>query len=95
MLNAVNEVVSKECPQLALHLRENSLAPQVYAWPILRSFFTEVLAKEDWLKLVDHLFAYKEDPELVVYFCAAFVLQSKGSLMSLQSIEELHNFQQS
>ena len=74
VLNAINNIIDKESPQLSLNLRENSLTPQIYAWPILRSFFTEVLSKEDWLKLVDHLFTYKDDPELVIYFCAAFII---------------------
>jgi hypothetical protein len=58
----------------------------------MNSFFTEVLAKDDWLKLCDHLFAHREDPELVVYYCASFLLCSKGALLQVGSIDEMHNF---
>ena len=58
----------------------------------MKNLFTEILPKDDWLKLVDHLFTYKEDPELIVYFAAAFLLSSKGALMNVHSAEELHNF---
>lgn len=58
----------------------------------MRNLFTEILSKEDWLKFVDHLFTYKEDPELLLYFAAAFLLSNKGALMNIHSAEELHNF---
>jgi len=64
----------------------------IFAWPLMKNLFTEVLAKEDWLKLIDYLFTYKEDPERIIYFCVAFLLISKGALFNIQSIEELHNF---
>ncbi len=59
---------------------------------MLKTFFTEVLQKEDWLKLMDHLFVFKEDPELLVYFLCAFLLCSKGHIQQLTSIDELHSF---
>ena len=41
---------------------------------------------------MDHLFTYKEDPELIAYFCAAFLIQSKGQLMQIDNIDDLHLF---
>ena len=54
---------------------------------------TEVLSKDDWLKLIDYLFTYREDPELLIYFCAAFLICSKGALMQISTVEEMFNFQ--
>jgi hypothetical protein len=58
----------------------------------MKSFFTEVLSKEDWLRFMDSIFTYREDPELIVYYCAAYLISSKGALLQISSIEELHNF---
>lgn len=41
---------------------------------------------------MDHIFTYKEDPELVIYFAAAYLLSNKGAIMNITSAEELHNF---
>ena len=54
VLNAVEQILEKEDPKLLSHLRQNSFTPQIYAWPLLQSLFTEVLSKGDWLKLFDH-----------------------------------------
>jgi len=35
--------------------------------------FTEVLSKSDWLRLFDHLFTFKEDPDLLLFYAAAFL----------------------
>lgn len=43
---------------------------------------------------MDHLFTYREDPELLTYYCAAYLIKSKGALTQIFSTEELHNFQQ-
>lgn len=74
------------------HLKENAFTSAMYAWPLVKTLLTEVLQAEDWLKLMDYLFTYKEDPELFSYFCASYLLQSRGHLLQINSIEGLHAF---
>jgi len=80
LLQAVEDILIKEEPHLVDHFREFSFSPSLYAWPLLRAFFSEVLQKDDWLRFVDHLFTYKGDPELTLYFAAAFMILHKGQL---------------
>ena len=92
VLSAVETILERECVPLLSHLRAHSFTPQLYAWPLLQTFFTEVLSKEDWMRFMDHLFTYRDDPELIVYFCAAFLICSKGALMQINTAEEMYNF---
>ena len=39
--------------------------------------FTEVLCKEDWMRLMDHIFTYRDDPELLLFYCVAFLISSR------------------
>ena len=39
---------------------------------------TEVLNREDWLKMVDHLFMRSGEPELLLYFIGAFLCSAKS-----------------
>eukprot|EP00347_Sterkiella_histriomuscorum_P023854 403333155 len=94
-LTAIDQIIENENEPLLVHLKSHSFSANIYAWPLIKNLFTEILSKDDWLKFIDHLFTYKEDPEILIYFAAAFLLQSKGALMNIQSAEELHNFQQS
>ena len=59
----------------------------------MTSFFADVLAKEEWLKLLDNLFINKSEPELIVYFCASFILNNKAQILQIGCIEELQGWQ--
>lgn len=80
-LQAIEAIIQSEDPKLMQHLRAQAFTPQIYAWPLLKTLFTEVLSKDDWLRLMDHLFTYKEDPELVLFYCAALLINSRQTLM--------------
>jgi hypothetical protein len=74
-------------------LRAQAFTPQVYAWPILKTLFTEVLGKEDWLRLMDHIFTYKEDPELLIFYAASFLINSRQTLLTqVFSIDDMVAF---
>ncbi len=81
VLGAVDQILELEDPKLVQHFRENTFTPQVYAWPLLKTLFTDVLTKDDWLRLMDHLFTYREDPELLIFFCAGFLLANRTMLL--------------
>ena len=52
------------------------------------------MPKDDWLRLFDHLFTYKEDPELILFYCVAFIITSRTTLMQqVQTIDEMAAFQ--
>jgi len=43
---------------------------------------------------MDHLFTYREDPELLLFFCAAFLICSRTTItQQVMSIEDLIAFQ--
>lgn len=56
--------------------------------------FTEVLAKADWLRLFDHLFTYKDDPELLLFYAAAFLKANRSTIIQqVFEIEDMIAFQ--
>lgn len=44
---------------------------------MLKTLFTEILSKDDWLKFMDDIFTRKEDPELLPIYVSAIILLSK------------------
>lgn len=94
VLGAVEQILEFEDPKLVAHLRENAFTPQVYAWPLLKTLFTDVLPRDDWLRLMDHLFTYREDPELLLFFCAAFILTNRTMLtQQVHTVDDMLVFQ--
>lgn len=56
--------------------------------------FTEVLAKPDWLRLFDHLFTYKDDPELLLFYVAAFLKANRTTIIQqVFEIDDMIAFQ--
>jgi len=90
VMNALDHLLDLEDPKLLSHLRANSFTPQVYGWPLLKTLFTDVLARDDWLKLMDHIFTYRDDPELIIFYCAAFLLASRTIItQQVHTIDDL------
>lgn len=92
-MQAIEQILEKEDAKLIAHLRANAFTPQIYAWPLLKSLFTEILSKDDWLRLMDHLFTYKEDPELILFYLAAILISQRTTLLNLNSVDDLIQFQ--
>ena len=89
---AIEQIVAAEDPRLVQHLRSLSFGPERYGWPLLTTFMTEVLNREDWLKMVDHLFMRSGEPELLLYFIGAFLCCAKSQLMQVACVEDLAVF---
>jgi hypothetical protein len=89
---AVEQILGSEDPKLVQHMRDLGFQTQHYGWPLLSSFFTEALSKDDWLKLIDHLFMKSEEPELFLYFLSGYLICHKSQLMQIGCVEDLSVF---
>jgi hypothetical protein len=91
LLGAIEAALRLQDPKLVGHLERIGVGPQAYAWPILRSCFTEVLGKPDWLVLLDHLFAARDEDHAshLVLAAVAFLLTERSALVTMQSGAEV------
>ena len=89
---AIEQIVAADEPRLVQHLRGLSFGPERYGWPLLTSLMTEVLNREDWLKMIDHLFMRNSEPEMLLYFVGAFLLSAKSQLLQVACVEDLAVF---
>ena len=64
-------------------------SPQLYAWPLLTSLFTDTFSKAEWVKIFDHLFLRHEEPELLFYLLVAYLICSKPSILQISCIEDM------
>ena len=89
-MQAIEIVMAKEDLPLAQHLADCGLAPNAFAWPLLKSFFTETFDKTEWSKFIDNLFLRFQSPEFLTYFLLAYLLSSRSQLLQVHCVEDLH-----
>eukprot|EP00752_Nemacystus_decipiens_P006940 g6230.t1 len=79
-------------PELAAHLASLEVGALSYGWPLLRTAFSEVLDREDWLRLIDRVLANAERPELLEAAAVGFAVASRAQLLALGSTREAEAF---
>ena len=63
-------------------------------WGWYKQLFTGILAKENWLALIDFLVTNPEDPQFMIFFPAAYLLYFKSPLMRINDSDTLRIFLQ-
>ncbi|CAJ0938311.1 unnamed protein product [Ranitomeya imitator] len=87
ILGMVENVLAHHDKELLQHFVKYDVTSQVYAWPLLETLFSEVLTREEWLKLFDNVFSnhpsFPADGGCVLYLVLSFpitALQPEGRL---------------
>jgi hypothetical protein len=91
-LNAVEDIVKAQAPRLVQYLRSLGATPVHYVWPLLRSLFSESLSSAEWVRFVDYLVTDWNQPELLLYATAQFILTYSTTYLSLSCLDDLAKF---
>jgi hypothetical protein len=95
LLCMVEGLLKSQDQQLHRHFVEVGISAQVYAWCLIRSLFAEVLSRQDWLVLWDHLFSHAKDPSLLLFAALAYLKYFRSSLLAAKTVSDveglLHN----
>ncbi|KAG8535208.1 hypothetical protein GDO81_029184, partial [Engystomops pustulosus] len=62
----------------------------VYAWPLLETLFSEVLTREEWLKLFDNVFS--NPPSFLLMAVVSYLLCSHSPLLHCNQKEDFEYF---
>lgn len=85
LLARVHSLLSYWDAPLALHLEACGVDPVRYAWPLLRSACSEVLTRNEWEILWDHLITNSHDPSLLLYAIVAYLRYFRGPLLHIKA----------
>lgn len=78
--------------ELAAHLASLEVGALSYGWPLLRTVFSEVLDREDWLRLIDRILVNADRPELLEAAAVGFAVASRAQLLAVESTREAEVF---
>ena len=88
----IEDVIKSEEPKLSQHLANLDISCSAYIWPILKYLFTQVMTKEEFCIVIDHLFTNYTKPELLICISAAYIIYFKSTLLSLTNPQDIQGF---
>eukprot|EP00697_Spironema_sp_BW2_P003515 gnl/Spiro4/14668_TR7904_c0_g1_i1.p1 gnl/Spiro4/14668_TR7904_c0_g1~~gnl/Spiro4/14668_TR7904_c0_g1_i1.p1 ORF type:complete len:1065 (+),score=303.07 gnl/Spiro4/14668_TR7904_c0_g1_i1:53-3196(+) len=90
VLRRVDAVLATHHRALWQRLRDIGVDVEVYVWPVLRTLFSEVLTRTEWLKAMDHVFS--NEPGFLLHLVAAYLGAFSPLLCACRSFEDIETF---
>ncbi|XP_011603682.2 TBC1 domain family member 31 isoform X1 [Takifugu rubripes] len=79
ILCMVENVLAHHDKELLQHLVGCGITSQLYVWPLLETLFSEVLTRDEWLRLFDSVFS--NHPSFLLMACVAYITCCRGPLL--------------
>ncbi|XP_004838059.1 TBC1 domain family member 31 isoform X4 [Heterocephalus glaber] len=79
ILSMIENVLAFHDKELLQHFVDHDVTSQLYAWPLLETVFSEVLTREEWLKLFDNVFS--NHPSFLLMTVVAYNICSRAPLL--------------
>lgn len=79
ILAMVENVLAHHDRKLLQHLVNCNITSQVYVWPLLETLFSEVLTRDEWLRLFDSVFS--NHPSFLLMACVAYIICCRQPLL--------------
>uniref|UniRef100_A0A3Q3KV10 TBC1 domain family member 31 n=1 Tax=Mastacembelus armatus TaxID=205130 RepID=A0A3Q3KV10_9TELE len=79
VLNMVENVLAHHDKELLQHLVDCGITSQLYVWPLLETLFSEVLTRDEWLRLFDNIFS--NHPSFLIMASVAYITCCREPLL--------------
>uniref|UniRef100_A0A671F0I0 TBC1 domain family member 31 n=1 Tax=Rhinolophus ferrumequinum TaxID=59479 RepID=A0A671F0I0_RHIFE len=90
ILSMIENILAFHDKELLQHFRDHDITSQVYAWPLLETVFSEVLTREEWLKLFDNVFS--NHPSFLLLTVVAYNICSRAPLLNCSLKDDFEYF---
>ncbi|KAM4794440.1 TBC1 domain family member 31 isoform 3-T3 [Cyanocitta cristata] len=90
VLGMMENVLAHHDKELLQHLIKYNVTSQVYAWPLLETLLSEVLTREEWLKVFDNIFS--NHPSYFLMVVVAYIICSRAPLLHCYQAADFEYF---
>ncbi|XP_071410000.1 TBC1 domain family member 31 isoform X3 [Pithys albifrons albifrons] len=90
VLSMMENVLAHHDKELLQHLIKCNVTSQVYAWPLLETLLSEVLTREEWLKVFDNIFS--NHPSYFLMIIVAYIICSRAPLLQCNQAVDFEYF---
>eukprot|EP00743_Colponemidia_sp_Colp-15_P009153 GILK01009987.1.p1 GENE.GILK01009987.1~~GILK01009987.1.p1 ORF type:complete len:1224 (+),score=348.36 GILK01009987.1:392-3673(+) len=92
VLHWIESLLQYHDPQLLNHFERIGATSQTYAWTMLQTMFTEVLTKQEWLSLMDHLVTSSAEPFQLLFAVIGYLRYFRSAILQCSKVEEIELF---
>ena len=89
IVDSIDRVLHLADTKLYNHLSKCQAPPGVAGWAMVSSLFTEVLSRENWLRLMDHIFLNQSRTAALYVAPVAILIAMRSSLLQLDTPDEI------
>ncbi|KAM9724011.1 TBC1 domain family member 31 [Menidia menidia] len=90
ILSMAENVLAHHDKELLQHLVDCGITSQVYVWSLLETLFSEVLTRDEWLRLFDNVFS--NHPSFLLVACVAYVICCREPLLLCSQKQDFEYF---
>ncbi|CAL8289028.1 unnamed protein product [Merluccius merluccius] len=90
VLSMVENVLAHHDAEVLQHLVDCGITSQLYVWPLLETLFSEVLTRDEWLRLFDNVFS--NHPCFLLLACVAYVTCCRAPLLLCSHKQDFEYF---
>uniref|UniRef100_A0A3Q2P7U2 TBC1 domain family member 31 n=1 Tax=Fundulus heteroclitus TaxID=8078 RepID=A0A3Q2P7U2_FUNHE len=90
ILSMAENVLAHHDQELLQHLVDCGVTSQLYVWPLLETLFSEVLTRDEWLRLFDNVFS--NHPSFLLMACVAYVISCREPLLLCSQKKDFEYF---
>ncbi|XP_008304948.1 TBC1 domain family member 31-like, partial [Stegastes partitus] len=90
ILSMAENVLAHHDKELLQHLVDCGITSQLYVWPLLETLFSEVLTRDEWLKLFDNIFS--NHPSFLLMACTAYIICCREPLLLCSQKQDFEYF---
>ncbi|XP_061529879.1 LOW QUALITY PROTEIN: TBC1 domain family member 31 [Phycodurus eques] len=90
ILSMAENILAHHDKELLQHLVDCGITSQLYVWPLLETLFSEVLTRDEWLRLFDNVFS--NHPSFLLMACVAYLTCCREPLLLCSQKEDFEYF---
>ncbi|XP_036930288.1 TBC1 domain family member 31 isoform X1 [Acanthopagrus latus] len=90
ILSMAENVLAHHDKELLQHLVDCGITSQLYVWPLLETLFSEVLTRDEWLRLFDSIFS--NHPSFLLMACVAYITCCREPLLLCSQKQDFEYF---
>ncbi|XP_053182759.1 TBC1 domain family member 31 [Scomber japonicus] len=90
ILSMAENVLAHHDKELLQHLTDCGITSQLYVWPLLETLFSEVLTRDEWLRLFDNVFS--NHPSFLLMACVAYITCCREPLLLCAQKQDFEYF---
>ncbi|XP_039973734.1 TBC1 domain family member 31 isoform X2 [Xiphias gladius] len=90
LLSMAENILAHHDKELLQHLVDCGITSQLYVWPLLETLFSEVLTRDEWLRLFDNIFS--NHPSFLIIACVAYITCCREPLLLCSQKQDFEYF---